>query len=287
MLNALTVDVEDYYHVSAFEPYLDYKNWEYLPSRVESNIMRILEILEDRKVKATFFVLGWVADRSPSLIRKIYSEGHEIASHGYSHKLAYEMTPDEFRDDVRKSKNAIEDSIGAGINGFRAASFSLVENSLWALDVLIEEGFLYDSSIFPIHHNRYGIFYWQRFPHVIKRISGFIHEMPPSTFKMFKINLPIAGGAYLRFLPLGIISHGIRRINNTESQPAVVYIHPWEIDHRQPRFKVRRLTEVRHYAGLSGVEEKIKNILSEFKFGRISEVITESLARQPVSYFSC
>jgi polysaccharide deacetylase family protein (PEP-CTERM system associated) len=283
VLNALTVDVEDYYHVSAFEPYLDYKDWEYLPSRVENNVMRILEILEDRKVKATFFALGWVADRNPSLIRKIYSEGHEIASHGYSHKLAYEMTHDEFREDVRKSKNAIEDSIGAGINGFRATSFSLIESSLWALDVLIEEGFLYDSSIFPIHHDRYGIPCWQRFPHVIKRSSGFIYELPPSTFRLCKVNLPIAGGAYLRFLPLCIISQGLRRINNIESQPAVVYIHPWEIDHRQPRFKVRRLTEVRHYSRLSAVEDKIKNILSEFKFGRISEVINESPALQPVS----
>lgn len=280
MLNALTVDVEDYYHVSAFEPYLSDREWDYLPSRIEGNMMRVLEILDIYGVKATFFVLGWIAERNPSLVRDIHKEGHEIACHGYAHKLVYKMTPDEFRMDVRKAKSVIEDSTGTGVNGFRATSFSFVENSLWALDILIEEGFLYDSSIFPIRHDRYGISRWQRFPHVITRNKGTIYELPPSTMRMFKNNFPIAGGAYLRFLPLGIISWGIRRINKVESQPAVVYIHPWEIDSKQPRFKVGRLTGIRHYARLGKVEEKIKNILSQFKFGRMSEVINETLAGQ-------
>ena len=280
MLNALTVDVEDYYHVSAFEPYLSDREWGYMPSRIEGNMMRILEILDIYGVKATFFVLGWIAERNPSLIRDIHKEGHEIACHGYAHRLAYKMTPDEFRMDVRKAKSVIEDSIGADIRGFRATSFSFVENSLWALDILIEEGFLYDSSIFPIRHDRYGISHWQRFPHIISRSKGNIYELPPSTMRMFKNNFPIAGGAYLRFLPLGLIAWGIRRINKVESQPAVIYIHPWEIDSKQPRFKVKRLTGIRHYARLGKVEEKIKNILGQFKFGRISEVINETLAGQ-------
>lgn len=286
MLNVLTVDVEDYYHVSAFEPYVACRDWEYLPSRVENNIMKILEILEAGKVKATFFVLGWIAERNPSLIRKIYEAGHEIASHGYAHKLAYRMSPEEFRDDVRKSKIVIENSTGTAVNGFRATSFSIVENTLWALDVLIEEGFIYDSSIFPIYHARYGIPYWHRFPHVIKRSSGFIYEFPPSTVKIFKNNLPVAGGAYLRFLPRGIISKGIKRINDIELQPAVVYIHPWEIDCGQPRFRVKKLTAVRHYAKLNTVENKIKNIFSEFKFGSVSEAINKSSAFRNACFFA-
>lgn len=286
MLNVLTVDVEDYYHVSSFEPYVARPDWEYLPSRVENNIMKILEILEAGKAKATFFVLGWVAERNPSLIRKIYEAGHEIASHGYAHKLAYRMSPEEFRDDVRKSKIAIENSVGTAVNGFRATSFSIVESTLWALDVLIEEGFSYDSSIFPIYHDRYGIPSWHRFPHVIKRNSGFIYEFPPSTVKIFKSNFPIAGGAYLRFLPQGIISMGIKRINNMESQPAVVYMHPWEIDCEQPRFRVKKLTAVRHYAKLNTVENKIKKILSEFKFGSVSELINKASAFRKTCFFA-
>jgi len=276
LLNALTVDVEDYYHATSFAPYLSDKEWSYLPSRIEGNVMRILEILDAYGVKATFFVLGWIAKRHPSLIRAIHSAGHEIACHGYSHRLVYRTTPEEFRLDLKQAKSIIEDSIGSNINGFRATSYSFVKTTLWALDILIEEGFLYDSSIFPIHHDRYGIPYWHRFPHIISRSAGYIFELPPSTLRVFKNNIPIAGGAYLRFIPLSIITWGIKRINKTESKPAVIYLHPWEIDGRQPRFKVRRLTGLRHYTGLDGVEDKLIKILQKFEFGSISDVINKS-----------
>jgi polysaccharide deacetylase family protein (PEP-CTERM system associated) len=273
LFNVLTVDVEDYYHVSAFEAHISNNNWEFLPSRVEYNIKRILEILDTYDVKATFFVLGWVAERSPSLIREIHNQGHEIACHGYMHKLVYQSTIDDFRIDVRKAKSIIEDSIGCRINGFRATSFSFIEETLWALDILIEEGFMYDSSIFPVRHDRYGIPRWQRFPHRIARNGKSIYELPPSTIRIFRNNIPIAGGAYLRFLPLSLITWGIRRINNTETNPAVLYIHPWEIDAGQPRIRVSKIAELRHYAGINGVEDKIREILDEFDFGTAQDLI--------------
>ncbi len=278
MFNALTIDVEDYYHVTAFESLIKAHEWDLLPSRVECNIMKLLEILDSYRVKATFFVLGWVAEKSPSLIREIHNQGHEIACHGYAHKLVYTITPERFRMDVKKSKSIIEDSIGTRIKGFRATSFSFIESSLWALDILIEEEFLYDSSIFPIHHDRYGIPYWQRFPHYISRNGGGIYELPPSTIRFFKNNIPIAGGAYLRFLPLGLITWGIKRINTVELKPAVLYVHPWEIDAGQPKIKVGKITRFRHYAKLDQVENKIKKILSEFEFGTVSDVIYKNFS---------
>ncbi len=277
MFNALTIDVEDYYHVTAFESFIAAHEWDLLPSRVECNTMRLLEILDYYRVKATFFVLGWVAEKNPSLVREIHNQGHEIACHGYAHKLVYTITPERFRMDVKKSKSIIEDSIGTRIKGFRAASFSFIESSLWALDILIEEGFLYDSSIFPIHHDRYGIPYWQRFPHYISRNGSGIYELPPSTIKVFKNNIPIAGGAYLRFLPLSLITRGIKRINTIESKPAVLYVHPWEIDAEQPKISVRKITRFRHYAKLDQVENKIKKILSEFEFGTAVDLINKNL----------
>jgi polysaccharide deacetylase family protein (PEP-CTERM system associated) len=277
LLNILTVDVEDYYHVSAFEPYIHRAEWAYLPSRVEANIMKILDILENHKTKATFFVLGYIAEKIPALIKEIYNSGHEIACHGYAHKLAYTMTPKEFRADVRRARSIIEDSIGTGISGFRATSFSFIKSNLWCLDILIEEGFLYDSSIFPIYHDRYGIPNWQRFPHMILRNSGCIYELPPSTIRIFNNNIPIGGGAYLRLFPLSFICKGIRRINNTESKSAIIYIHPWEIDTGQPRIKVKRLTALRHYAGIRKFEAKIQKIIKEFEFRTAIEVINKAL----------
>ena len=278
MINALTIDVEDYYHVTAFEPYISNEEWGCLPSRVECNIMKILEILDSYHVKATFFVLGWIAERNPSLVRLIHNQGHEIACHGYAHKLVYKTTQEDFRMDVRKAKFIIEDSIGTNISGFRATSFSFIESTLWALNILIEEGFLYDSSIFPVHHDRYGIPYWQRFPHFILRNGGGIYELPPSTVKIFKNNIPIAGGAYLRFLPLSLVNWGIKRINNIEKKPAVLYLHPWEIDAEQPELKVGKITRFRHYSKLDKVENKIKKILSAFEFGTASDLISRTLS---------
>jgi polysaccharide deacetylase family protein (PEP-CTERM system associated) len=277
LLNILTIDVEDYYHVSAFEGYIQPDEWRYLPSRVENNVKKILDILEDHNTKATFFVLGCIAEKTPTLIREIYNNGHEIACHGYTHKLAYTMTPEEFRSDVRRAKAVIEDSIGADIRGFRATSFSIIATNLWCLDVLIEEGFLYDSSIFPIYHDRYGIPNWQRFPHRVCRNSGCIYELPPSTIRILGNNIPIGGGAYLRTFPLNFITRGIRRINNKESQSAVIYIHPWEIDIEQPKVKVKKLTALRHYTGLRRFEAKIQKIIRDFKFETASTVINRTL----------
>jgi polysaccharide deacetylase family protein (PEP-CTERM system associated) len=273
LLNALTVDVEDYYHVRALEPYINVKAWDYLPTRVVANTNRILEILEKHGVKGTFFVLGWVAKKIPYLIKKIHEHGHELASHGYEHKLAYEMTHKEFRADVRKSKNLIEDITGTKINGFRATSFSIILRNLWCLDVLIEEGFTYDSSIFPIYRSDYGIPDWHPFPKMISCSSGEIYELPPSTVSFFKGRIPVAGGAYLRFFPLQFITRGIRKLNNIESKSAVFYIHPWEIDSDQPRIKVNKLAALRHYGGIEKLENKFISLLNEYRFGTAKEVI--------------
>lgn len=277
MTNALTIDVEDYYHVSAFEPYIRMEEWQYLPSRVEGNVARTLDILDEYRTKATFFVLGWVAEKRPSLVRDIHARGHEIACHGYQHRLVYKMSQEEFRRDIRRAKAVIEDSVGTDIKGFRATSYSFVSDSLWGLDILIEEGFSYDSSIFPVHHTSYGIPKWDRFPHIIKRDSGSIYELPPSTVRIFNTNMPIAGGAYLRFLPLSLITFGIRRINSVESKPAVIYMHPWEIDSGQPCIEVNRLTKLRHYTGIDRLENKLRRILSEFSFSTVKAVINETL----------
>ena len=273
MLNVLTIDVEDYYHVTAFEPYLGVKEAGVLPSRVECNVNKILELLDSRGIKATFFVLGCVARELPYLVRMIHDEGHEVACHGYMHKLVYESTPEEFRSDIKKAKHIIEDSTGTNVCGFRATSFSFNESNLWALDILIEEGFSYDSSIFPIRRSMYGIPCWQRFPHLISRNGGRIYELPPSTISFLKNNIPVAGGAYLRFLPLSIITWGIKRINQVEQKPAVLYLHPWEIDTGQPMLRVSSLTRLRHYKNIEKVESKIKKILSEFRFGTAADLV--------------
>ena len=278
MLNALTIDIEDYYHVSVFQPYITMDEWKYLPSRVEANTMKILDLLDKQASKATFFILGCVAKKKPALVREIYENGHEVACHGYAHKLAYEMTPDAFRADVRKAKTIIEDSIGAPVTGFRATSFSIVSGNLWCLDILIEEGFLYDSSIFPIYRRDYGIPSWERFPHLVSRPSGVIYELPPSTTSIFNNRLPVAGGAYLRFFPFNFITAGIRRINNVELKAAILYVHPWEFDTGQPRIKVKKLAALRHYTGIGTLENKFRKILTEFEFGTATDVIDKTLS---------
>jgi polysaccharide deacetylase family protein (PEP-CTERM system associated) len=275
VLNVLTIDVEDYFHVTAFEYKISKKQWDYLPSRVECNILRLLEILDLYRTKATFFVLGWVAKKNPKLVKEIYNNGHEIACHGNTHKLVYESTPESFRKDVKDARSVIEDSIGNRVHGFRATSFSFVKETLWALDILIEEGYLYDSSIFPIYHDRYGIPDWYRFPHYISRNGGGIHEIPPSTLRILGNNIPIAGGAYLRFLPLILIDWGIKKINTNESKPAVLYIHPWELDSKQPLIKSSMITAFRHYSRINSVERKFKRLLEKYSFGPALKIITK------------
>jgi len=270
MHNAFTVDVEDYYMVSAFADVVKFENWRTYESRVERNTYRILDLMDEYQVKGTFFMLGWVAEHCSALTREIHDRGHEVASHGYRHQLVYDMTQEQFRDDIRKTKIILEDITGKSVSGFRAASYSIVERSLWALDVLIEEGYRYDSSIFPIHHDRYGFPAAKRFPHVVDSKSGRLFEFPPSTYPLFGQNIPFCGGGYLRLLPKGLITAAINRINMKEKQPVLVYIHPWEIDIDQPRLSGRLRSNIRHYLNLKSTLPKIRTLLGEFRFKPLS-----------------
>jgi len=274
MLNALTIDVEDYYHVSAFESVIPYRDWERFESRVEQNTHRILDLLDQYKAKATFFVLGWVAERQPKLIRAICEHGHEVASHGYAHQRIYTQSPDQFRKETRRSKRIIEDAIGQTIIGYRAASYSITAKSIWALDILKEEGFLYDSSIFPVRHDLYGIPGYNRTCHLLNGYGGSgMVEFPLSTLRLAGINIPIAGGGYLRFFPYSFTQWAITQLNEKEHQPAVVYLHPWEIDPEQPRIRAGVRSRFRHYTNLNKTEDRLKALLRDFTFGTMSEVL--------------
>ncbi len=275
MFNALTIDVEDYYMVSAFADRIPFEEWPRYESRVEMNTERILDLLAKQNVKATFFILGWIAEQSPKLVKDIHSAGHEVACHGYNHRLIYRITPEQFREDVRRAKGILEDITGNPIIGYRAASYSVIKETLWALDILIEEGFLYDSSIFPIYHDRYGLPGADRFPHVIKRGSGRIKEFPPTTYQLFGQNIPVAGGGYLRLFPLPVIKTAIRRINEKEKQAVIMYIHPWEIDVNQPRMDGRWWSKVRHYINIESTLPKLISLLREFSFKELSSFLPE------------
>jgi len=273
MINALTIDVEDYYMVSAFADIVKFADWHNYESRVEKNTHRILNLLNTHNAEGTFFILGWVAERHPALVREIQARGHEIASHGYNHRLVFDLTPKEFRADTSLSKKILEDITGQSVVGYRATSYSIVNRSLWALDILIEEGFQYDSSIFPIHHDRYGMPHAERFPHVIRRPAGKIFEFPPSTYRLMGHNIPVAGGGYLRMYPLGITKQAIRRMNNHEQQSAIIYFHPWEIDPLQPQLSGRLLSRFRHYVNLSSTFAKLHDLLSNFRFSPIKDLL--------------
>jgi polysaccharide deacetylase family protein (PEP-CTERM system associated) len=275
--NALTIDVEDYFHVNAFKNYINADQWHNYPVRVEDNTLSILDMLDEFSVKATFFVLGWVADKCPKIVRTMRERGHEIACHGYAHELVYEIGPKKFQEDIRRSKALLEDISGTGVYGYRAPTYSITKDSLWALDILIEEGFLYDSSIFPIYHDTYGIPDSNRFYHVMKRPFGTITEFPLSTFQFgiggFKYRMPVAGGGYLRLFPEWILRKSIHYINTSEGQPVVIYFHPWEIDHEQPRIQAGFRSRFRHYINLDKTVNRIRNLLLSFKFAPMKEVL--------------
>jgi polysaccharide deacetylase family protein (PEP-CTERM system associated) len=284
IVNAMTVDVEDYFHASAFDRAVSRESWAQRQSRVVRNTEVLLECFDRAGVRATFFVLGWVAERYPNLVRDIAASGHEVASHGFHHQLIYTLTLDQFREDVRRAKSTIEDACGAEVHGYRAPSFSIVRPSLWALDVLIEEGYSYDASIFPIRHDRYGIPDAPRHPHVIDRCrrkmpratgasARTIFEVPASTIRLGHSNFPIAGGGYFRLLPYAWTSWGITRANR-DGQQVVFYIHPWEIDPDQPRLPVGRLTAWRHYTGLDKALARFDRLLNDFAFGTIASTLT-------------
>ena len=272
MRNVLTVDVEDYYHVSAFESVVSYERWDQYESRVEKNTYHILDVLDQYQTKATFFVLGWVAERHRQLVREIVQRGHEVASHGYSHRRIYTQTPERFRQETRQSKCILEDIIDHPVIGYRAASYSITERSLWALEILVEEGFLYDSSIFPIRHDLYGIPDSKRFSHVLHTKSGEIREYPLSTVRIFKTNIPVCGGGYLRLYPYSLTRRAVKTLTQKENRPAIIYTHPWEFDPDQPRLRGKWLSRFRHYTNISKSDHILKSLLVDFEFGTMSDL---------------
>lgn len=274
MINAMSVDVEDYFHVSAFAKTVDRSDWERFPFRVADNTYRLLELFDNVGIRATFFVLGWVAERNPSLIRAISGAGHEIACHGYSHRLIYEQTVPIFRRETSRAKSVLEDLVQRPVNGYRAASYSITNRSQWALDVLVEAGFEYDSSIFPIRHDRYGIPGATRMPHRLKTPKGNdIIEFPLSTANLFGAPIPVAGGGYFRLFPYGLTRAGLLDINNREGRPFVFYIHPWEIDPEQPRIAAPWFSRFRHYNNLHRSLPRLRRLLSDFRFDTLESVL--------------
>lgn len=269
----MTVDVEDYFHVSAFSHVVSRDEWTSLESRVCQNTERLLAILEAADVRATFFVLGWVAERFPALVERIHRDGHELASHSYDHGLVYDKTPEEFRADLARARAAIEQATGVRVRGYRAPSYSITERSLWAIDVLASEEYTFDSSIYPIYHDRYGIPHWDRHIHALERQGRRLWELPGSTVRHLGTNLPVGGGGYFRLLPYWWTRRGLRALNDTEGRPAVFYLHPWEIDPDQPRLNVGAVSRYRHYRNLDRTEPRLRRLLREFRFGTISQVL--------------
>jgi polysaccharide deacetylase family protein (PEP-CTERM system associated) len=279
MLNVLTIDVEEYFHVSAFESVIRFEEWDRYESRVERSTHHVLDILDEYKTKATFFVLGWVAERHPGLVQVIQKRGHEIASHGYAHQRIYTQAPEQFREETRRAKSIVENIIGRSIIGYRAASYSIIGETLWALDILAEEGFQYDSSIFPIRHDLYGISDHERFFAVLNRNgSGTMAEIPLSTIRMAGVNFPVGGGGYLRIFPYAVNYLALLHLNRHERRPAVVYFHPWEIDPDQPRIQGGWKSRFRHYTNLARMESKIRSLLASFSFAPIREVYAARLS---------
>jgi polysaccharide deacetylase family protein (PEP-CTERM system associated) len=274
VINAMTVDVEDYFQVSAFEGCVARGEWDRFESRVSRNTERLIEIFDGAGVSATFFVLGWVAERFPGLVRRIAAAGHEIASHGYAHRLVYDMSRRQFAEDVRRAKGVLEESCGVPVLGYRAPSYSITARSMWGLDVLVEQGHLYDASIFPIRHDRYGIPNAPRHPHRIKRVPGALWELPGSTVRCLGQNLPIGGGGYFRLLPYEWTRRGIRHVNTVERRPVTFYLHPWEIDPEQPRVKAPMVSRFRHYRNLEQTEPRLQRLLAEFRFATAFSVVS-------------
>ena len=273
--NALTVDVEDYFQVSAFAKSIDYSDWDKHPLRVEKNTHRLLDIFDDAQVKATFFILGWVADRNKILVEEIAQRGHEVACHGYSHQLVYNQTPEVFREETFRSKKLLEDIVQKPVNGYRAASYSIIERSLWALDILAEAGFEYDSSIFPVKHDRYGMPNAKEFPHQLETPNGSsLVEFPLSTAKIFNHKLPVAGGGYFRLYPYLLSKAGLSQINR-HNRPFIFYLHPWEIDTEQPRVSAKWFSRFRHYNNLHKCEPRLKQLLKDFEFTTARNVLIE------------
>lgn len=275
-LNALTVDVEDYFHVAAFSNVIDPADWMAMESRVESNTHRVLDLFDESKNKATFFVLGWVAERQQRLVREIVDRGHELACHGYSHQLIYRQDKTTFKEETQRAKAILEQTAQVPVLGYRAASYSITPQSEWALDVLVECGFQYDSSIFPVRHDRYGMPGAVRWPNLMKTAAGKeIVEFPLSTVKLMGATLPIAGGGYFRIYPYAFSRWGLGSINSRNAMPFVFYLHPWEIDPDQPRIRAGVLSRFRHYHNLHRCEARLRRLLRDFRFTSMKNVLEQ------------
>ena len=273
--NAMTIDVEDYFQVSAFAAHIPRDSWPSLSCRVEGNIDRILTLLDEKGVKATFFTLGWIAERYPMMVRLIVDNGHELASHGHNHQRVTDQSPDDFQEDITRSKQLLEDIGGQAVIGYRAPSFSIGSRNLWALDVLREAGYRYSSSIYPIRHDHYGMPDAPRFKFHPRGPDGLV-ELPATTVKLFGRNFPAGGGGYFRLLPYGLSRWFMYRVNHTDRQPCIFYFHPWEIDPGQPRQKnICLKTRFRHYINLSRTESRIRALLHDFQWGRIDHIFLE------------
>lgn len=263
--HVFTVDVEEYFQVHVFNDCVDRAEWDVLPSRVELSTRKLLDILEPHGVRGTFFVLGWIAERHPDLVRSIAGAGHEVASHGWGHRRVTDLSREEFREDVRRSKAVLEDITGQPVHGYRAPSFSLVPGAEWALDVLVEEGYRYDSSIFPIRRIGYGYPGACPVPHFVNGTSGRLLELPPATLEAAGLSLPAAGGAYFRHLPYTLTSSGLRQMEE-RGAPGVFYVHSWEVDEYQPRLPVSLLSRIRHYRGLERMPSRLDRLFRDFEF---------------------
>jgi polysaccharide deacetylase family protein (PEP-CTERM system associated) len=309
IVNALTVDVEDYYQVQSFA--IDPRRWDDYESRVVANTHRVLRLFDEHQVRATFFILGWVAERFPRLVRDIHASGHEIGCHSHRHRLIYEMTPDEFADDLARATSAVGTVTGEPVVAFRAPTFSITQKSLWALDVLIEQGYRYDSSVFPVYHDNYGIPGAPRFPYRIAKgdatgggekgtgafcaehpqglagkrclsplLAPGLVEFPPSVYRFLGYNLPVSGGGYFRLYPTGLSTYCLRRINRRHGQPFMFYFHPWELDPDQPRLPGSLKSRFRHYQNLARTETKLRRLLATFPFGPMSQSLAASRGRR-------
>jgi polysaccharide deacetylase family protein (PEP-CTERM system associated) len=271
--NALTIDVEDYFQVSAFAPYIDRATWDSCECRVERNVQRILALLERHNTKATFFTLGWVAQRYPALVRQIVDAGHELASHGYGHERASDLTQAAFLEDIRSAKAILEDISGSPVVGYRAPSFSIGKGNLWAFDSLAQTGHRYSSSIYPIAHDHYGMPDSPRFVYEVR--PGLI-EVPITTLRAFGRNFPSSGGGYFRLLPYALSRWMLQRVNDSDQQAGIFYFHPWEIDAQQPRVAgISAKTRFRHYVNIDRVEARLNQLLTDFRWGRMDHIFLD------------
>jgi polysaccharide deacetylase family protein (PEP-CTERM system associated) len=275
MKNALSIDLEDYYHVTAFADQANAGDWQAKKSRIEESTAKLLQEFSDARCQATFFVLGWLVENKPGLVRQIGDLGHEIACHSHKHRLVYDMTPAEFREDTRCAKDLLEQASGKPVVGYRAPSFSIAEKSLWAFEILLELGFTFDSSIFPVRHPNYGMPTAPRFPFLVSTPRGTIVEFPMPTLALGRTRSPIGGGAYLRLLPYWYTRWGIGFINSQEERPVCVYLHPWELDAEQPRMRGNFTAQIRHYMGLRGTAAKLHKLLADFEFGTLGSLVAQ------------